>query len=124
MKIKKVAVFTFTSKYASQTGEPAPEDMLRYDGAFVHDAHPGVLVFPTMQDKGGVFNRKPTFGRWQSFGITLTEVDAQRAFDITEQFKTRIDEWYTIRRPQGSTTDYKRFTLREHLDAKFISDLK
>lgn len=124
MKVKKVSVFTFQSKFERRKDEPPPEDMLRYDGAFINDAHPGVIVFAKMQDKHGIFNRTPTFDRWKSFGITLTEVGADKSFMIAEQFNSHPDDWYTIRRPGSSTTEYKRFTLREHLDAKYITDLK
>src|SRR5581483_7623050 len=115
MKVKKVAmVFTYVDGLRrDEIMHDSIKDMLRYDGAFVCDAMPDVLVYPDIQDKDGTFKRKPELGRWASFRVTLTEVKDAKFHDIASHFMSHPRDWYTFRREGGiATNDVKKFTLQ------------
>jgi hypothetical protein len=86
-------------------------DMLRYDVAFMCDAYPGVVAFPTFQTRGaGLHKAKATLGRWASFGARLVPLDGE-----APTIDTSRAEWVTYRHPKDPATGATNFSKFERV---------
>jgi len=64
-KIRRIDIYTVDDTFAKRAAIPEI-DMLRYDSAYASDKYPTMVAF--------INGRKPTTGRWDSFGQKLTPV--------------------------------------------------
>ena len=72
-------------------------DMLRYDCAFISDAHPGIVAFPVFKTKHGDLGGPITVDRWRSFGVKFEphDIDDAKAFELRDELSR--DKWHTYR---------------------------
>lgn len=102
---KRISVFTASGIGVRRAeavtafgGSMIPEDMLRYDQAFVNpERFPKIVVFVTYSVTGrGLSKGTPTTARWASFIIKLTaspDLEGQITNDLLEH----PQEWVTYR---------------------------
>jgi hypothetical protein len=131
MKLKKVFFYERKSKYRLEESEDSVDgyaDMLRYDTAFVSDAHPGIVAFPVFATKYGNAGGRVTEGRWSSFGYRVTRLNADKEAEM--KFSNFTPElWYTMMHPaprKNHGRDYGRLvrvTLAEYFKAKEFDEL-
>jgi hypothetical protein len=129
MKIGRV----FFHKVVGYEGDlQVPKDMLRYDVAFINDAHPGVVAFPVFSvPKLGAFGGKVTHGRWHSFLYVLTHHALTGEQVRDHKLSITSGGWYTYRHPSIMTVykgpvDYGslvRVELEAYLKARDTNEL-
>ena len=123
--MKMTGIIFYRATDLMGTGK-VPEDMLRYDTAFVHPGFPGVVAFPRFKTKNGTFGGRPTHARWESFCVKLVLMNPPPELPLVEA------EWYTCRHPSPKIgyargpVDYSRLekiTLKRYLEVKDPIDL-
>lgn len=92
---KQKRKFQGVTFYTTKNEGDFPEDMLRYDRAFVHPKFPQVVAFAKTRSLYGVDPGLPTDARWRSFGYVLTPVtDNLWHHFLAEHF--RRGAWTTV----------------------------
>ncbi len=97
-----------------KTTREIPEDMLRYDCAFVSHTHPGVIAFPRLSGKHGQWGGKCTMTRWESFLVRLTPItEHNQTTMLHKDLLDNPDQWYTATHPKNyeGVTDYNKLEL-------------
>ena len=88
IKVKKVTLYKATTMLRENE---VPEDMLRYDHAYVCDKLPGIVAFVDDSSRKAI----PTVDRWSSFRWGLEELATVKGIDPSE--------WYTFHHDGGIT---------------------
>lgn len=118
MKLKRITFYEIKFRYRGDN--KTPQDMLRYDAAFINPDLPNIVAFAVFATKHGNTSDRPTHGRWESFSCKLTPVENERQHELRASFEST--KWTTYRR---STSGFELvpYSFDLYLSVKEYADL-